>query len=971
MKTSAGDAVPLAATDRPVHLVVVPHTHWDREWYQPFQQFRARLVRLLDRLLDLLEGDPAFAHFHLDGQTIVLEDYLEIRPTQRARLRRLIASGRIAVGPWYVLPDEFLVSGESIIRNLQIGHRIAQSFGASQRIGYLPDQFGHIAQMPQILAGFGIDCAVVWRGVGADVTRTAFTWEAPDGTRAFTVYLLRAGYSNGRSLPRDADALRQRLAEVIAAQAEFRTIPSLLVMNGTDHQEAQGFVPGALALAARGIEGLSYELAPLAHFIARSRAEHDALQVHRGELRSPLRAHLLPGVTSARVRQKQRDFENVSRLERYAEPLATWADLVTGAGRRLSEFTDWAWKLAVQNHPHDSICGCSVDQVHRDMEYRFDQVEQVGTQVIRQALGVLCQRLDTSCAALGTALVVYNPNAAGGSVVHAEVYVDDAAGLRLEDAMGSAVPLHVAAAPRETVFAAEITPAETRPHVQAIEGREFLGYFINDVQLLRQGDRLRVTLTMERTLRGSLDMAGMRARWLAMLDETSLRVVTVQAQSAVPAQLTFSAPLTGHGFTVFAVRSGPSGTAAVPHLPVQSGERSVENRYYRVAINDDGSLHITDKDTGFVLPRCNWFVDEGDRGDEYNFDPLSDPQAVTAPMGSSSVSVEVPDAVGSALTMAHVYRLPRALEADRETRTAQQVDVPIVTRVRLYDQVKRIDFDTTVDNGAADHRLRVHFRTPLTVHLARMEQAFGSVERALDLEPDNGVERPLGTVPQKTFTCIDDGCCGVALFNRGIQEIEVQRTATGTDIALTLLRAVGWLSRGDLRWRNGHAGPGLETPEAQTPGLHRFAYALTTFRGDWQSAGIVAQAHRFAHPPMAVAAEAHSGSLPRDAAFWQIDNPHVVLSAVTPSKRRGAFLARCYNASAQSQTVSIAFPGDPAVRGVNCLEQPVRLALRRSRTGTLQLQLRPFEIVTLAVQPRASKSRASAVGTDGGAAVNG
>ncbi|HYD47243.1 MAG TPA: hypothetical protein VEB21_02785, partial [Terriglobales bacterium] len=110
-------------------LFVVPHTHWDREWYQTFQDFRCRLVRLTDRLLDLLERDPSFSHFHFDGQTIVLEDYLEVRPENRPRLRRLIATGRIAVGPWYVLPDEFLVSGESLIRNLQIGHRIAAQFG--------------------------------------------------------------------------------------------------------------------------------------------------------------------------------------------------------------------------------------------------------------------------------------------------------------------------------------------------------------------------------------------------------------------------------------------------------------------------------------------------------------------------------------------------------------------------------------------------------------------------------------------------------------------------------------------------------------------------------------------------------------------------------------------------------------------------------------------------------------------------
>src|SRR5437763_136072 len=127
---------------------VVSHTHWDREWYLTREQFRLRLVALVDRLLDLLDNEPAYKYFHLDGQTIVLEDYLEIRPEQHARLRRAIASGRILIGPWYVMPDEFLVSGESIVRNLARGHRIAREFASPMPVGYLPDVFGHVAQMP-------------------------------------------------------------------------------------------------------------------------------------------------------------------------------------------------------------------------------------------------------------------------------------------------------------------------------------------------------------------------------------------------------------------------------------------------------------------------------------------------------------------------------------------------------------------------------------------------------------------------------------------------------------------------------------------------------------------------------------------------------------------------------------------------------------------------------------------------------
>ena len=165
------------------HLVVVPHTHWDREWHRTHEEFRYRLVGLMDGLLDLLERDTRYRHFTLDGQAVVLDDYLEVRPEARDRIEKLVGAGRLLVGPWYVLPDEWLVSGEALIRNLRLGLARAGALGGAMPIGYVPDQFGHVGQLPQIFAGFGLDSAVLWRGVGREVEETLFTWEAPDGTR--------------------------------------------------------------------------------------------------------------------------------------------------------------------------------------------------------------------------------------------------------------------------------------------------------------------------------------------------------------------------------------------------------------------------------------------------------------------------------------------------------------------------------------------------------------------------------------------------------------------------------------------------------------------------------------------------------------------------------------------------------------------------------------------------------------------
>ena len=177
-------------------VYVVPHCHWDREWYQPQELFRWRLVQMIDELLDHMESHPEFGCFNLDGQTIVIQDYLELRPENEGRLRALIESGRVVIGPWWVQPDEFLPSGESHIRSFQKGIRAAAKLGGSLRVGHCADQFGHIAQMPQIMSQLGLTSACLWRGVPDSVPAWSFYWEAPDGTRLPVLYL-RNSYSSG------------------------------------------------------------------------------------------------------------------------------------------------------------------------------------------------------------------------------------------------------------------------------------------------------------------------------------------------------------------------------------------------------------------------------------------------------------------------------------------------------------------------------------------------------------------------------------------------------------------------------------------------------------------------------------------------------------------------------------------------------------------------------------------------------
>src|SRR6266849_7414951 len=424
-----------------LNIVLVPHTHWDREWYQTFQQFRIRLVHAVDKLLDILERDPDFSHFMLDGQTIVLDDYLEARPEQEERLKKHTRSGRITVGPWYVQPDEFLVSGESLIRNLQTGLKRAAEFGEPMRVGYVPDCFGHIAQLPQILKGVRIDNAVFWRGVGSEARASEFYWTAPDGTSTLVLHLAdRRGYSNARDMPLKPDEFVTYVELLIPPLLAKAATNTLLFMNGSDHLEPQDGLPATIKAAnehlahidptivgtrfiasstiasstiasstiasstiASSYQGIQLCIGTLPQYVAAvqaylARVGTGSLQTLSGEMRSGQYSHLLPSVLSTRMWIKQHNTEIEHLRERWLEPITAWASKL-GATYPAGLIRQ-AWKLLLQNHPHDSICGCSIDQVHRENSARFAQSQQIGEQLVIEALQYLANSTDTRASAL-------------------------------------------------------------------------------------------------------------------------------------------------------------------------------------------------------------------------------------------------------------------------------------------------------------------------------------------------------------------------------------------------------------------------------------------------------------------------------------------------------------------------------------------------------------------------------------------
>ena len=872
-------------------LVVVSHTHWDREWYLPFQNFRLRLVGLMDYLLDLLAHEPDFKHFTLDGQTILLEDYLAIRPDRRDDVSRFVRDGRLLVGPWYVPPDEYLVGGEALIRNLLWGIRLARGFGGAMMVGYSPDAFGHIAYLPSLLRGFGIEDAAIWRGAGDDLEKTEFFWVAPDGSEVLTLHM-PMGYGFA-PLPDDDVLLAATLDDLRRRLEPRATTPYLLIMNGADHSAPQPNLPRVVAAANSFLEDAEMTQGALPLILGNvrefMRGREGEWPRYRGEFRSSRRSHILPGTISARMWIKQRNQRCEDRLTRWAEPFSVWSNLLrarlggdwaapavppgprTGCPSDLAAtagLLKQAWKYLLENHDHDAICGCSVDAVHRETAARFDACEQIGDDLTRHALDSIAAQTRSDG---GQSVVVFNPS---------EESRTDFASLRrrrrdgrapyaVVDNEGNETPCQVIGRPPRQYA---MTSAEPPPRLE-------VGFVARDVPPL--------------------------------------------------------------GYKTFRLLRGER----LRRQPPPAGERSIENEFFRVEATRDGLVTVVDKENGHALRGLNRFVDGGDRGDEYAYWAPLHGMIVDAPARTPAIRVAESGPARLTLQIDQTYSLPVSLARGRERRSTRTVGCRIRTLVRLYPGVRRVEFRTEVDNAARDHRLRVHFPTGVSTDVAAAEQHFGVIARPLALpEADESwMEQPVGTYPQKSFVDVSDGERGVMLANRGLPEYEVLPGADGATIALTLLRCVGWLCRADMTTRRGLAGPPLRTPDAQCPGRHAFEYALIPHAGGWQEA--FAEARRFALP-MEARPAAGRGTLPSQGSLLEVTPSSVRVSAVKFAEDGSGVVVRLYNIDDRPVGARLRF-NEPYERVEMATLDERPLGEAPVRNGRVELRLKPGEIVSL------------------------
>lgn len=778
------------------------HTHWDREWYLPYETFRTQLVSVVRQVLDGLAND-SLPNFLLDGQALALEDIIEVEPDLEKAVRREMKKGKLGAGPWYVLADQMLVSGESLVRNLKLGLEVTSSFGPPSMVGYCPDTFGHTQDLPMILNGFGIDNAVVWRGVPDHGNGSAFRWQGPDGSSVVAYHLTRGYYQPAFNNCRPAEEIAKDLGGWLKLDG------LKLVPVGGDHLAPPANFKEALSKVEKelnqdGQEQLVLKPVPLSKFLEKLVENDGELQVIKGELRDNSsakefeRAYLLQGVLSTRLYLKRNNRNQEHRITQIVEPLLAMLDLV-GVKPYPHHELKHAWKLLLQNHPHDSICGCSVDEVHREMLTRTGRFHHV---------------LDAVEKAAAAALAEKKTNAEKGRFALSQGFVADPA------------------QSMDTLNVFNLSPVLMTEPIR-FQWAAPLGEPAPDT-VLQQVHRI--------------GTSGLVVQ-LVSKNEQSVVFTTPGGEPCEKPVRLFDAWIWPGEVQSFGWKTlGWSDPFKEPKIetgdlekPVIVSDGSINNGLLQVKIapNDDVHVWVEGKDGGTRVYRLRHRIrDVADAGDTYNFDGVENDVPLRAELCSVEVGQRGP--LCGSLTLTYEIAIPQCAAeivslTEHKERTQSQ-GVPskapvfersgplrkhvITTEVSLRRNLPIVFFETSWINHSADHRLEVVFDTEEEVTETISENHFSTVCRPVvqaGKEPvELATESPLTRYPCQRFFIAS----GQLFLNKGLPEYGTEET----NVCLTILRAVSRLSRPRLRSRGGGAGPSLPTPEADCLGENTVSY---------------------------------------------------------------------------------------------------------------------------------------------------
>lgn len=650
-------------------------THWDREWYLPFQGFRYNLVKTIDDMISKLEKDEEYKIFTLDGQTIVLEDYKAIAKKRADKLKKMIEDGRVLVGPWYVMPDELLVSGESLIRNLMFGEKTAKEWNTQTwKYGYVNDVFGHIAQMPQIFAGFDIKGTYLGRGLGNDTTVKHFVWQSPDGTEVLGYHGFYGGFFLRVATKYGTEDFRDKLRQYIDEEKSKSSIPIILLSNTNDHAMADGNSSKIIDAIKEEYPNCEIEYVSLEKMVEEQEKYKSKMPVVCGELIEPKQTevNMITGqmVTVANsissyytLKQYNDKYQNL--LEHIIEPMLALSQF---ENKNLDHsYVDVAYDYLLKNQPHDSICGCSVDRTHKDMIYRYDQIESV-------------------CDALKSDFL--------SEKIHGEhkSYVLRVYNFDIQN--------------KKQVITVDLSFTKNfKKDVNRFTKNEPINAFV-----IRNKDGEDIPYQVNHI--------------------THNKLIRTSAQNSVIADVynvSFETSLSSFGYNDFAI-------VEADYRPIYDdsclySDHSAENKYIKMDIDCNGEISIYDKQTNRSYTGLNRFIDNADFGDGWFSMPPANDRVISSFAAKTQISRLKSGPAGVSFEIVKTLSLPKEFDEKTYERSEETIDLSIKSIVSLYKDSKYIDVKTEIDNVVKDHRIQMVIPTEITSDQYYVSQAFAKVTR--------------------------------------------------------------------------------------------------------------------------------------------------------------------------------------------------------------------------------------------------
>ncbi len=911
------------------NIFVVSLTHWDREWRFPFEKTRVLLVEMMDSVLEMLEKDPDYKCFHLDGQTILLDDYLEARPGNKQKVIDYVKQGRLLIGPWYVLPTENQLSGESIVRNFLWGERLGRKYGGNMKVGYTPSSWGQVSQMPQIMKGFGLNSIIFYRGITPDQSPENFyIWEGPDGTQILGIKLGNFTRVCFFQLVDRPIAYKRRWHEG-SYKWQQGGKPLRICGSGSAspyefHQPPIGWHPEEIEAAVKELEDkdlgqwmTSWALAPecddctgpfslttkiikeinkritngkkvaqgaLPDFVelACKELDLDKLKILRGEMRHNTRIvpeliEVYTDVQSCRIPTKYMNRRAEFVLQRVAEPLAA---IVSTMGCEYPRFMlDRAWHLLLQNHAHDSLGGCGRDTVDEDVRYRLRTVNMLAQGMVNDAAINIAGRIDTSnSAADEVVLIVFNPlPRCTSQVVNAEFDLDkerNMEGFRLCAIDGKEIACQINE--RFDNFAVFNHPNE-QPH----------SIFC---------DRFRMSFEAE-----------------------NMPALGYRAYRIIPAE-----------------KSPHSGGTMVRGLNV------MENAYLRVKVNRDGSVNVECLETGQKLEKLNTFEDRGDVGDYWTkrFPPKD--KTISSSGVRADITVVEDGLISAAIQASITLDVPLKATYDGQARANETRPLNVRTVYRLNQGERFLRIKTTIENNVEDHIFRTRFPSKIKTDKVYAEVPFDVLARDIPLPDTDGWCEPYNPCqPHQNFVDLSDGMLGLAVMNRGLSVYEAVDDPERT-IALTLLRCHrAWNSVRMARFYD-ESGPQLQ-------GTHTFEYAVLPHKGNWDQGDVLYEAEKFNVDFVVAAAGPGKGDCPTEDSFVGIEGDGLVLNAMKRGEWDDSLIIRLSNPTSRTVdgAVRLGFPFSKAEL-VNLMETDLQEKLQIDQQKVC-LKVEAKKIVTLRV----------------------